>query len=83
MRIHNSIKEINLRDEIELKTSDCKSNLDENIRNIARFFEANSEKIAEYLSRGYYYSAKLEVLFLAQGKPDITMTVKERGGLKQ
>lgn len=77
MRIHNSIKEINLSDEIELKTSDCKSNLDENIRNIARFFESNSEKIAEYLSRGYY-SAKLEVLFLSKGKPDITMTVKER-----
>lgn len=78
MRIHNTIKEIDLRDEIGLRTLDCKSSLDENIRNIVRYFEANSEEIAEYLSG--CYSAKLEVLFEANKQPQITMTLKERGG---
>lgn len=84
MRIHNSITEISLCDEIELKTLDCKSSLDENIRNIVRYFEENSEKLAEYLSHGYH-SAKLEVLFEAQKQPKITITLKEyglKGGLK-
>lgn len=85
MRIHNSITEIDLSDEVRtligLTTLDCKSSLDENIRNIVRYFEANSEEIAEYLSHGYY-SAKLEVLFEANKQPQITMTLKKRGGLK-
>ena len=75
MRIHNSIKEIDLRDEIDLKTLDCKSSLEENIRNIVRYFEANSKEIAEYLSHGCY-SAKLEVLFETKKQPKITMTLK-------
>lgn len=76
MRIHNSIEEINLSDEIELKIPNCKSNLGENIRNIVRYFEANSEDLVEYLSHDCY-SAKLEVLFEVKKRPQITMTLKK------
>lgn len=77
MKIYNLTEEIDLCNEIELKKLDCKSSLGENIRNIARYFEENSQKIEEYLSHNYY-SVELGILFLAQKDPEITVKLKKR-----
>lgn len=77
MRIVATQADVFFDEEIELKPFNSRSNTSENIRNIAKYFEENSEKITENIAK--YYYATVEIIFEVGKEPKIKIKMNKRG----